>query len=382
MSFSSRMESLRESIQQIKVSELDKLSSLNPIYLDIRDQEEVSEGIIPGAICISKGFLEAKIESLIKDKNKRIIVYCAAGTRSLFGAEALGLLGYKNVYSLDGGIDAWKSSGFLLEIPESSSDFHSRYKRHILVPEIGLEGQLKLKKAKVLVVGLGGLGCPAAMYLAAAGVGTIGIIDDDVVSLSNLQRQTLHGTSTIGMSKVESAKSSLYDLNPDIVYNTYQEKLSESNIDKIVPEYDIVLDGCDNFNTRYLVNDACIKHGVVNVFGSINQFKGQVSVFNYQDGPCYRCVFPEPPPKEFAPNCAEAGVLGVLPGTVGVLEATEAIKVILGLGEVTSGRIIEFDALSMNLEKLNLFKNPMCLCNSSKEKISYESIKETCELGG
>jgi sulfur-carrier protein adenylyltransferase/sulfurtransferase len=365
-----------------QVSELLKNNGKSPILLDVRESDEWRQGHLEGAIPLPRGFLEIKVETAIPDKNTPIVAYCAGGVRSLLAAKVMREMGYQNVTSMAGGYGAWKNGGFKwVQDFQYTPEQLIRYSRHFLLPEVGEDGQAKLLQAKVLMVGAGGLGSPAAYYLAAAGVGTLGIIDNDVVDISNLQRQILHANDRVGMPKVESAKKTLEGLNPDVKVIPYQAKLTSENIMEILKDYDLVVDGCDNFPTRYLVNDACVLTGKPNVHGSIFQFEGQATVFYPGKGPCYRCLYPEPPPAEMAPSCAEAGVLGVLPGLIGVIEALEAVKLILGKGDSLVGRLLHFNTLTMEINTLKLRRDPNCpMCGDNptiKELIDYE---EFCSL--
>jgi len=365
-----------------QVSELLKNNGKSPVLLDVRESDEWRQGHLEGAIPLPRGFLEIKVETAIPDKNTPIVAYCAGGVRSLLAAKVMREMGYQNVTSMAGGYGAWKTGGFKwVQDFQYTPEQLIRYSRHFLLPEVGEDGQAKLLQAKVLMVGAGGLGSPAAYYLAAAGVGTLGIIDNDVVDISNLQRQILHANDRVGMPKVESAKKTLEGLNPDVKVIPYQAKLTSENIMEILRDYDLVIDGCDNFPTRYLVNDACVLAGKPNVHGSIFQFEGQATVFYPGKGPCYRCLYPEPPPAEMAPSCAEAGVLGVLPGLIGVIEALEAVKLILGKGDSLVGRLLHFNTLTMEINTLKLRRDPNCpMCGDHptiKELIDYE---EFCSL--
>jgi molybdopterin/thiamine biosynthesis adenylyltransferase/rhodanese-related sulfurtransferase len=365
-----------------QVNELLKNNGKSPVLLDVRESDEWRQGHLEGAIPLPRGFLEIKVESAIPDKNTPIVAYCAGGVRSLLAAKVMREMGYRDVTSMAGGYGAWKNGGFKwVQDFQYTPDQLIRYSRHFLLPEVGEDGQAKLLQAKVLMVVSGGLCSPSAYYLAAAGVGTIGIIDNDVVDVSNLQRQILHANDRVGMPKVESAKKTLEGLNPDVKVIPYQAKLTSENIMEILKEYDLVIDGCDNFPTRYLVNDACVLTGKPNVHGSIFQFEGQATVFYPGKGPCYRCLYPEPPPAEMAPSCAEAGVLGVLPGLIGVIEALEAVKLILGKGESLVGRLLHFNTLTMEIHTLKLRRDPNCpMCGDNptiKELIDYE---EFCSL--
>ena len=329
------------------------------LLLDVREPDEYEQGAIPGSIHIPRGNLESGIENRVTDRDQPIVVMCAGGVRSAFAADTLGQLGYTDVVSMDGGFNRWKDEGRSWSAPRTlAPDQRNRYQRHLSLPEVGEEGQLKLLDAKVLLLGAGGLGSPAALYLTAAGVGTIGIIDMDVVDESNLQRQILHNVDRVGDRKVDSAKKTLTALNPDVNVVTYDARLGADNIMEILDGYDVVVDGADNFPSRYLLNDASVKLGIPVVHGSIFRFEGQVTVFDPRNGPTYRDMLPEPPPAEFAPSCAEAGVLGVLPGIVGSIQALEAIKLILGLGEGLSGRLVAFDALDMTFREYRLQKDP------------------------
>ena len=329
------------------------------LLLDVREPDEYEQGAIPGSIHIPRGNLESGIENRVVDRDQPIVVMCAGGVRSAFAADTLGQLGYTDVVSMDGGFNRWKDEGRNWSAPRTlAPDQRNRYQRHLSLPEVGEEGQLKLLDAKVLLLGAGGLGSPAALYLTAAGVGTIGIIDMDVVDESNLQRQILHNVDRVGDRKVDSAKKTLTALNPDVNVVTYDTRLGADNIMDIIAGYDVIVDGADNFPSRYLLNDASVKLGIPVVHGSIFRFEGQVTVFDPKNGPTYRDMLPEPPPAEFAPSCAEAGVLGVLPGIVGSIQALEAIKLILGLGEGLSGRLVAFDALDMTFREYRLQKDP------------------------
>jgi molybdopterin/thiamine biosynthesis adenylyltransferase/rhodanese-related sulfurtransferase len=329
------------------------------LLLDVREPDEYEQGAIPGSIHIPRGNLESGIENRVTDRDQPIVVMCAGGVRSAFAADTLGQLGYTDVVSMDGGFNRWKDEGRNWSTPRTlAPDQRNRYQRHLSLPEVGEEGQLKLLDAKALLLGAGGLGSPAALYLAAAGVGTIGIIDMDVVDESNLQRQILHNVDRVGERKVDSAKKTLTALNPDVDVVTYDTRLGADNIMEILDGYDVVVDGADNFPSRYLLNDASVKLGIPVVHGSIFRFEGQVTVFDPRNGPTYRDMLPEPPPSEFAPSCVEAGVLGVLPGIVGSIQALEAIKLILGLGEGLSGRLVAFDAMDMTFREYRLQKDP------------------------
>ena len=361
-----RLIDLRATIEQVTPAEAHKLQQQGAVLVDVREQDEIAQGTPSDAVRLGRGFLELKIEEFVDSFDRTVLTMCAGGTRSLFAAEDLQRMGYTDVRSMTGGFNRWKNEGLPFEVPRIlDADARERYSRHLLLPEVGERGQFKLMDAKVLTVGAGGLGSAAAYYLAAAGVGTLGIIDHDVVDRSNLQRQILHTDDRVGTSKVASAAATLTALNPTVTVNTYETRLERGNIDEIFKDYDVVVDGSDNFATRYLINDACVKLGLPNVHGAIFRFEGQVSVFwpgRKQDepGPCYRCLFPEPPPPEMAPSCAEAGVLGILPGVIGVMEAVEAVKLILGVGEPLIGRMVYYDALQGRFTELNLKRDPNC----------------------
>jgi len=363
-------------------SKLDR--STPPMLLDVREKEEFRQGYVPGAVSLPRGFLEMRVEDAVPDKNTPIVAYCAGGTRSLLAGRILKELGYTNVTSMRGGFTAWKNQGLPVAADRQfTAEQQIRYSRHFLLPEVGEAGQAKLLDAKVLCIGAGGLGSPAAFYLAAAGVGTIGIVDMDVVDLSNLQRQILHTNDRIGMPKTESARMTLQALNPDVKVLEFRERLSSENAFRIFEPFDVIVNGCDNFPTRYLANDAAVMLHKPLVDGAIWQFEGQATVFNPPAGPCYRCLFPEPPPPGSTPSCAEAGVLGVLPGLVGCVQALEAIKLILGKGKTLVGRMMHFDTLTGDVRTLRLRRDPKCaVCGEHptiRELIDYEMF---CGLGG
>ena len=332
-----------------------------PALIDVREADEYAQGTISGAVHIPRGFLEIRIERAVPDRDAPVVVYCASGTRSVLAARSLAELGYTNVRSLAGGFTGWKRAGLPWEQPLAlRPDQETRYSRHTLIPEIGVAGQLKLLKTKVLCIGAGGLGSPSSMYLAAAGVGTIGVVDDDVVDASNLQRQILHSTDRINTPKVDSAEQTLHGLNPDVKVDKHRTRIDSSNALELIGGYDVVVDGADNFATRYLVNDSALRLGKPVVHASIFRFEGQITVFPANGSPCYRCLYPQPPPAEEAPSCAEAGVLGVLPGIMGVLQATEAIKLALNLGDTLAGRLLVYDALKTRFRELKLRRDPKC----------------------
>ncbi len=350
------------------------------VLLDVREADEYEQGAVPGAIHIPRGFLESQVESRVADRAAPILVYCAGGTRSAFAAKTLTELGYTDVVSVAGGFNKWKNEGRAWSTPRTlTAEQRNRYQRHLLLPEVGEEGQQKLLDAKVLLLGAGGLGSPAALYLAAAGVGTMGIIDMDVVDESNLQRQILHNLDRVGERKVDSAKKTLVSLNPDVNVVTYDVRLGADNVLDIIDGYDVIVDGTDNFPTRYLVNDASLIKRIPVVHGSIFRFEGQATVFAPYVGPCYRCLIPEPPPPELAPSCAEAGVLGVLPGIIGSIQAMEAIKIVLGLGDPLIGRLLAYDAMEESFRTFKVNRDPACpSCGPDAGEIVIAEYDELC----
>jgi molybdopterin/thiamine biosynthesis adenylyltransferase/rhodanese-related sulfurtransferase len=350
------------------------------VVLDVREPDEYAQGALPGAIHIPRGHLESQIEGRITDHDAHVVIYCAGGTRSAFAADTLSQLGYSDVVSVIGGFNKWKDEGRPWQTPVSlTPDQRNRYQRHLLLPEVDVAGQTKLLESKVLLLGAGGLGSPAAMYLAAAGVGTLGIIDMDVVDDSNLQRQILHNLDRIGERKVDSAKKTLTALNPDVNVVTHDVRLGADNVLDIFSGYDAIVDGTDNFPTRYLVNDASLKLDIPVVHGSIFRFEGQASVYLPHQGPCYRCQVPEPPPAELAPSCSEAGVLGVLPGIIGSIQAMETIKLLLGIGEPLVGRLLAYDALEESFRTFKVNRDPQCAaCSIPKEQLVIAEYDELC----
>ena len=349
-------------------------------FLDVRESDEFEQGTIPGSVFIPRGNLELSVEGRITDKSAPVIVYCAGGARSALAAKSLADLGYTDVVSMAGGFNQWKNEGRQWVTPRAlSAEQRNRYQRHLLLPEVGDAGQQKLLDSKVLLLGAGGLGSPAALYLAAAGVGTLGIIDMDVVDASNLQRQILHNMDRVGERKVDSAKKTLTALNPDVNVVTYDVRLGADNVLDIIDGYDLIVDGTDNFPTRYLVNDAALLKRIPVVHGSIFRFEGQATVFAPYEGPCYRCLIPEPPPPELAPSCAEAGVLGVLPGIVGSIQAIEAIKVLLGLGDPLIGRLLAYDSLEQSFRTFKVNRDPNCpSCGPDAAEIVIAEYDELC----
>src|SRR5512132_2154788 len=383
------MANYRELLQQVRseISEIDathareQIESGEPVVVDVREQDEWDEGHIPGAVHVPRGHLESRIERQAPDRERPVVIYCSAGNRSAFAAKTLEDMGYEDVVSLAGGFTDWKRNGFPVELHAGlETQQRARYSRHLLIPEVGEQGQLKLLDSKVLLIGAGGLGSPASLYLAAAGVGRIGIVDADVVDESNLQRQIVHSTESLGEPKVESAKRTIVALNRDVEVVAYKERLTLENIERILADgWDVIVDGADNFPTRYLVNDASIWHKIPVVHGSIYRFEGQVTVFKPYEGPCYRCLFPTPPPPELAPSCAEGGVLGVLPGVIGSLQASEALKLALGIGEPLIGRLLLFDALSAEFNEVKLRRDPDCpVCGEHPTITDYIDYVEFC----
>jgi molybdopterin/thiamine biosynthesis adenylyltransferase/rhodanese-related sulfurtransferase len=386
------MASYRDLLQQIKgeIDEIDVsharelLAEADAAVVDVRERDEWAEGHIPGAVHIPRGSLESRIEGVVPDRSQTVVVYCGSGSRSAFAAKTLEELGYGNVLSLAGGFTDWKRNGLSFELPRSLDDAkRRRYSRHLLIPEVGEEGQQKLLDSRVLLIGAGGLGSPAGLYLAAAGVGTIGIVDDDAVDETNLQRQIVHSTERLGDAKADSAKRTLEALNPDVAVKVFKERLTSDNVDRILGEgWDVIVDGADNFPTRYLLNDASVWHRIPVVHGSIFRFEGQATVFKPHEGPCYRCLFPQPPPPELAPSCAEGGVLGVLPGVIGSLQANEALKLGLGIGDPLVGRLLIFDALQGTFTEIALRRDPDCpVCGENPTITDYIDYVEFCAGG-
>jgi sulfur-carrier protein adenylyltransferase/sulfurtransferase len=369
---------VKETIREVDAPAADDRRRAGAVVIDVRDPDEVDQGALPGSLAISRAFLEQRIEDAVPDRRTPIVVYCAGGARSAFAAQTLQHLGYEDVVSLAGGFSAWKAAGMPWSVPKTlSADQRRRYSRHLLIPEVGEAGQQKLLDARVLLVGAGGLGSPAALYLAAAGVGTLGIVDADVVDDSNLQRQVIHATDRVGMPKVESARIAIANLNPDVRVVAHEERLDKANVLDVFAGYDVILDGTDNFATRYLINDACVLLGKPNVHGSIFRFEGQATTFVAGQGPCYRCLFPSPPPPELAPSCAEAGVLGLLPGTIGIIQATEVAKLVLGIGDPLIGRLLTYDALGMEFRELRLSRDPECPMCGPEAPASLDDIEYT-----
>ncbi|MCC7077912.1 MAG: molybdopterin-synthase adenylyltransferase MoeB [Acidimicrobiia bacterium] len=371
----------KSEIDEIDFEEGERRLNNDPqtLWVDIREADEYENGAIPGAHHIPRGFLELRIENVVPAKDTPLVLYCAGGTRSAFGAKSLRELGYTDVVSLTPGFNGWKDKGGKFTIPRIlTPEQKRRYHRHLLMPEVGETGQMKLLDSSVLLLGAGGLGSPAALYLAAAGVGRIGIVDFDIVDTSNLQRQILHNEARVGELKVESAKQTLQGINPDIEVEAHAVRLSSANVMDLFADYDVIVDGCDNFPTRYLTNDASVLLDKPVVHGSIFRFEGQVSVFWPGKGPCYRCLYVQPPPPDLAPSCAEAGVLGVLPGIIGSIQALEAIKVLLGIGDPLVGKLLTFDALEMSFRTLKLRRDPECPACGDASQVELVDYDEYC----
>jgi molybdopterin/thiamine biosynthesis adenylyltransferase/rhodanese-related sulfurtransferase len=369
--------SARERIKEVDPSEVAELLEGQAVIVDCRETEELTAGVLPGSVHIPRSYLETRIEGLVLDRSQRIILYCASGVRSVLGAHTLmAEMGYEEVESMAGGFLLWKDLGYEVEVPRSfSAQQRERYSRHLLVPEVGALGQQKLLDARVLLLGAGGLGSPTALYLAAAGVGTLGIVDDDVVDLSNLQRQVIHTTDRIGTPKVDSAAEAIKALNPEVSVVGYPARLDASNIMEIIEGWDIIVDGVDNFPTRYLLNDASVRLGIPVVSAAILGFEGQLSVFAPGHGPCYRCLFRQPPPADMAPSCGANGVIGVLPGTMGLLQATEVIKLIVGVGDPLIGRLLMYDALAADFTELKVRQDPECpICSRDPKGITDDEL--------
>src|SRR5947208_10156327 len=368
---------IKSRIDEVDPAVVREQVSNGAVVIDVREAEEWSTGHIPGAKHVPKSYLESRIEGAAPDRDQHVILYCQSGNRSAWAARTLiEDFGYENVESMTGGFTLWKDRGYEVDTPRTlSAEQRERYSRHLLLPEVGIEGQQKLLDAKVLLLGAGGLGSPTALYLAAAGVGTLGIVDNDEVDLSNLQRQVIHNTDRIGTPKVESAEESIRALNPDVEVRKYPVRIDSSNIVEIIEGYDVIVDGVDNFPTRYLLNDATVRLKIPVVSASILGFDGQLSVFKPYEGPCYRCLFREPPPAELAPSCGANGVLGVLPGTMGLLQATEVIKLITGIGHPAIGRLLLYAALGATLTEVKVHRDPDCpICSRDPEEITDEEL--------
>src|ERR1044071_6426390 len=372
---------IKSQIDEVDPSEVNTAISngngSRPVLIDVRESDEWDAGHSPGAKHVPRGHLESRIEGAIGDRSRHVVLYCASGQRSALAAHTLkDLLGYEHVSSMTGGITLWKDRGYDVEVPKSlSAEQRERYSRHLLIPEIGLEGQTKLLEAKVLLLGAGGLRSPAALYLAAAGVGTLGLVDNDVVDLSNLQRQVAHSNDRIGVPKVESAEIAIHEINPDVKVEKHPVRLGADNIMEIIEGYGVIVDGLDNFPTRYLLNDASVRLQIPVVSASILGFEGQLSVFHPSEGPCSRCLYPTPPPAELAPSCGAAGVLGVLPGVMGLLQSVEVIKLVTGAGDTMAGRLLLYDALGTTFTELKVRRDSDCpICSRPPGEISDEEM--------
>ncbi len=383
-----RLAELRERIPQVTPRQAYALQQKGATLVDVREPQEIAQGSPNDAQRIDRSFLEFRIEEAVPDFDRTVLVTCASGGRSLFAADELKRMGYSDVRSVAGGFNRWKEEGLPFEIPEMlDKDARERYARHLVLPEVGEAGQLKLLASRALLVGAGGLGSPAALYLAAAGIGTLGIVDYDLVDLTNLQRQILHTDDRVGASKVASARAAIRALNPEVRVMGHSFRLDSSNVDEVFPGYDVVIDGSDNFATRYLISDASIKHRIPNVHGSVFRFEGQATVFwpsrEPDPGPCYRCLYPEPPTPELAPSCEEAGVLGILPGVIGLLQAVETIKILLGVGDPLVGRLLHYDALAARFVEIKADRDPDCRhCADGVAFPGYADYQEFCTTAG
>jgi molybdopterin/thiamine biosynthesis adenylyltransferase/rhodanese-related sulfurtransferase len=380
--FKELIRQVKSGIREVSPEQARTRAAAGAVVVDVREADEWAKGHIPGALFVPRGYLELRIEEKVADKSQEVILHCGGGTRSAFAAETLQRLGYTNVASMSGGFGKWQELGYPVTVPRTlSAEQSERYSRHLKVPEVGEEGQLKLLQAKVLLVGAGGLGSPAGLYLAATGVGTLGLVDSDVVDLSNLQRQILHTNASVGHPKTESAEATIRALNPDVRVVRHDLRLDSGNVMEVLSGYDVVIDGCDNFSTKYLVNDACVLLGKTDIYGSIFRFDGQVTVFTPGRGPCYRCLYPEPTPAELAPSCDEAGVLGVLPGVVGLIQATEAVKAILGRGRSLVGRLLTYDALEMTFREFKVRRDPRCaVCGDNPTIKEVKDLEWSCHF--
>jgi molybdopterin/thiamine biosynthesis adenylyltransferase/rhodanese-related sulfurtransferase len=366
-SYADLLREARAQIREVSPQEVDALPTGATAIIDVREASEWEQGHLPGARHISKSYIEQQIEGAVPDRDAPVVLYCAGGVRSLFAAQTLAEMGYTNVASMSSGFQGWKSAGLEFVTPiVLTAEQKQRYSRHLLIPEVGAAGQARLLGSKALLIGAGGLGSPASLYLAAAGVGTIGIVDFDIVDVSNLQRQIVHTTDRVGERKVESAKKSINALNPEIKVVAHEEMLVAENVERIIAGYDVILDGTDTFETRYILNDAAVAAGIPVIHASVFRFEGQLTTFVPFEGPCYRCLYPTPPPPELAPGCSVAGVLGVVPGILGLLQANEALKVLLGIGNTLAGRLLLFDALETEFTELKLRRDPECPVCSDK----------------
>ncbi len=382
-SYADLLREARSQIREVSPAEVDPIRERgSAVIVDVREASEWEQGHVPGAVHISKSYVEQQIEGAVPDRDRPVILYCAGGVRSLFAAQTMHDMGYTDVASMAGGFQAWKTSGLPWTTPPTlTAEQKQRYSRHLLIPEVGIDGQAKLLDSKVLFIGAGGLGSPAMLYLAAAGVGTIGIVDFDIVDLSNLQRQIIHANDRIGEKKVDSARRTIQGLNPDVKVIGHEEMLVADNVERIIAGYDVIVDGTDTFETRYLLNDAAVAANIPVVHASVFRFEGQLTVFKPFDGPCYRCLYPTPPPPELAPGCSVAGVLGVVPGIMGMLQANETIKLLLGIGDTLAGRLLLFDALDASFSELRLRRDPACpVC--SDEAVAARRVGRPLAVAG
>lgn len=383
-----RLAELQAAIAEVQPRDAQKLLEGGAVLIDVRERDEIANGSPDGALHLGRGFLELRVEDAVPDHATTVVVMCAGGSRSLFAAESLRNMGYSDVRSMAGGFNRWKNEGLPFSIPRQLDAIaRERYSRHLLLPEVGEAGQIKLLNSKVLLIGAGGLGSPAAYYLAAAGVGTLGLVDHDVVDRSNLQRQILHTEARVGTPKVASAREAIESLNPDVKVVGYETHLDSSNVEEIFSAYDIIVDGTDNLPTRYLINDACVKLGKPNVHAAVYRFEGQLTVFwpryEQERGGCYRCMFPEMPPPGSAPSCSEIGVLGVLPGVMGLLQAVEVLKILLSIGQPLVGRMMYYDALGARFSEFKVKRNPHCrYCGDGAEIGGYEDYAQVCAPPG
>ncbi|MES1943626.1 molybdopterin biosynthesis protein MoeB [Salinisphaera sp. PC39] len=381
MSVQQRLQELREHIPEIAPADARELRDAGAVLIDVRERHEIAQGTPEAAHALGRGYLEMRIAEVAPERGRTVLLMCASGSRSLLAADDLRRLGYTDVRSVAGGFDRWKDEGLPYTVPElADPDASQRYARQVVLPEVGEAGQAALGRARVLLIGAGGLGSPAALYLAAAGVGTLGLVDHDRVDRSNLQRQVLHRDDRVGLSKTDSARATLEALNPRVAVRTHALRLAADNVESVLGDYDIVVDGSDNFPTRYLVNDACVRLGLPNVYGAVQGFEGRVAVFGAGGRPCYRCLHPEPPAPGTAPPCSEAGVLGVVPGVIGLLQANEALKLILGFGEPLVGRLLLFDAGATRLREVRLRPDPDCAyCAPGREFPGYVDYERFCD---
>jgi sulfur-carrier protein adenylyltransferase/sulfurtransferase len=359
--FSDLIREVKSNIREVTPAEAADLDGGEVTFVDVRESNEWEEGYVPGAVHVPRGFLESRIEAAAPERDRTLVLYCAGGTRSALAARQLAELGYSDVVSMSGGFQQWKAEGRAWKRPVVlNAEQKQRYSRHLLIPEVGVDGQARLLDSKALLIGAGGLGSPAMLYLAAAGVGTLGVVDFDTVDLSNLQRQVVHTSDRIGRKKTESASETIRALNPDVTVVAHDEMLTDENVERLIDGYDVILDGTDTFETRYTLNDAAVRARIPVVHASVFRFEGQLTVFKPFDGPCYRCLYPTPPPPELAPGCSVAGVLGVVPGVMGMLQATEALKLLLDIGDSLAGRLLIYDALDGTFQELQLRRDPSC----------------------